>query len=382
VNATLRRGLFTATLEAVTLGTKNLAPVLLLWLSVRGVVRGELNPGTMLAVNSMVVAALSRLDTLLAACRRLRLLTANVERIKDVLAAAPERLDPHREDFPTGEPLRGGIELRNVSYSWSSHAKPILKRISLTIRPGEKIVLTGRTGSGKTTLGMLLLGLYQPGEGQIFFDGKPVASIDPRRLRASCGLAMQEPALFSGSIRENILAGAPEKDLNAAIEASRIAELHGEIAAMPLGYETVLSESGANLSGGQRQRLALARALARRPRVLLLDEATSQLDAMTESRVERNLRALGCTLIVITQRLGTAADADRILVLRDGEIVQSGTHRELMREQGEYESLVRAQWREEPWSSASSLPLRWPVRKKDLSEPEWLHANAVPSSNA
>jgi ABC-type bacteriocin/lantibiotic exporter with double-glycine peptidase domain len=205
------------------------------------------------------------------------------------------------------------------------------------------VALVGRTGSGKSTLLRLLLGLYQPEQGEIRFGGTTLRDLDLRALRRRCGVVLQEAFLFSGSIRHNIALNDPALTLEQVQEAARLAVIHDEIAAMPMGYETMLAEGGADLSGGQRQRLAIARALAHQPDVLLLDEASSHLDAITEARLEDNLNRLRCTRLVIAHRLSTVRTADLIVVLDQGYVVEQGTHAELLALGGVYARLVAEQ---------------------------------------
>jgi ABC-type bacteriocin/lantibiotic exporter with double-glycine peptidase domain len=190
---------------------------------------------------------------------------------------------------------------------------------------------------------MLLLGLYIPDHGQILFDGMQMSELNYQSIRQRFGVVLQESVLFSGSIRRNIAFSNPSASLLDIITAAKQAAIHDEISGLPMGYETILSEGGGNLSGGQRQRLAIARALLSKPDVLLLDEATSHLDTVTEENVYHSLSRLDCTRIVIAHRLSTICDADMIVVLKAGEIVEKGTHDELMLLNGYYSELILKQ---------------------------------------
>jgi mersacidin/lichenicidin family type 2 lantibiotic len=189
----------------------------------------------------------------------------------------------------------------------------------------------------------LLLGLYTPISGEILYDGRSVQSMNYRTLRGQFGVVLQEARLFSGSIRQNIAVDNPALPFERVIEAARLTEIHEDIMAMPMGYETSVAEGGTVLPDGQRQCLALARALVRKPAMLLLDEATSHLDTVTEQLVDRNLGAMSCTRIVVAHRLSTIRNADTIVVLDQGSIVEQGTHEELLRKGGHYAALVGSQ---------------------------------------
>ena len=239
--------------------------------------------------------------------------------------------------------LTGRIELESISFQSDTDAPKVLRDISVQIDSGQKVAIVGRTGSGKSTLGKLLLGLLTPTGGEIFYDGLPLRSLNYQAVRAQFGVVMQEAAIFSGSIRQNIGFNDPNIGMEKIVKAAQAAALHEEIVQMPMGYETFVSEGGNVLSGGQRQRLALARALAHTPAILLLDEATSSLDMLTEQRVEHNLNALACTQIIIAHRLSTIRHADVILVLDEGTLVESGSHEELLARNGYYARLIRSQ---------------------------------------
>jgi ABC-type bacteriocin/lantibiotic exporter with double-glycine peptidase domain len=205
------------------------------------------------------------------------------------------------------------------------------------------VALVGRTGSGKSTLARLMVGLYEPYSGRILFDGQDFRNLDRNAARSQIGVVAQDIQLFGGSIRQNIALADPKMELDRVMQAAKLACIHDDIMAMPMGYETHLADRGLSLSGGQRQRLAIARALARGPSILVLDEATSHLDAITEKQVNQNIAALACTRVVIAQRLETVRDADVIVVLDSGRIVESGRHEELLEAGGKYAELNRIQ---------------------------------------
>jgi len=240
--------------------------------------------------------------------------------------------------------LSGKIEFRNVSFRYDANSPKVIDNVSLSIEPGQKVALVGRTGSGKSTLAKLLLGLYPLSEGEILYDGLPLHDLNLHHLRSQWGVALQEPFLFSSSLRDNISFHDRQMSANEVTRAATIAEVHSDIMQMPMGYETRVDEGGGSLSGGQRQRLAIARAVARRSRLLLLDEATSHLDVITESLVDRNLDTLSCTRLVIAHRLSTVENADLIVVLENGSIVEQGSHHELIARGGHYSDLVFTQF--------------------------------------
>jgi ABC-type bacteriocin/lantibiotic exporter with double-glycine peptidase domain len=359
LGASLRRRRLETTTEAL-LGSLRLAtPLVMLVIGTTQVLSGAMSVGTMLAFNGLAAGLLAPVGALAATTRQLQTVGTHLDRIRDVFDERVEQeVDPGRHRVPE---LRGGVRLVDVSFRYSAAGPWAIRRASVVIEPGMKVALVGRTGSGKSTLAKIMLGLYPPSSGEVQFDGIALNDLDLKALRRQCGVVNQEPAFFSGSIRYNLAMGNEHASLETIATAAKIAQLHDEIVQMPMGYDTVLTEGGGGLSGGQRQRLALARALVGGPALLLLDEASSNLDAMTERELDRALSAMTCTRVVIAHRLSTVRNADLIVVLDDGEIVQSGRHAELMSIDGPYASLVSGQLEsdgEETFPAAGKIRFR------------------------
>ncbi|MGE8357860.1 MAG: ATP-binding cassette domain-containing protein, partial [Microvirgula sp.] len=233
-----------------------------------------------------------------------------------------------------------------VCFRYVPDGQDVLNDVTLTIAPGEVIGIVGRSGSGKSTLTRLVQRLYVPSRGRVRVDGMDLALAEASSLRRQIGVVLQENILFNRSIRENIALADPGASLEAVMAASRLAGAHDFIATLPEAYDTLVSEQGASLSGGQRQRIAIARALMSRPRILILDEATSALDYESERTIQQNMRAIcqGRTVIIIAHRLSAVRDAQRIVVMDGGAIVEQGTHATLLAiPDGAYARLHRMQ---------------------------------------
>lgn len=296
-----------------------------------------------MALNALAGSFLGPLTSVVGRAQQLQLVQANLERLTDITAAEPEQ---HQQIVQAPPKLSGHVQLDNVCFRYSSDGEDVLRALNLTIRAGQKVAIVGRTGSGKSTLGKLLLGLYLPTSGVISYDGIPLQRMHYQQVRRQFGVVMQDAVIFSGTILENLKLNNPTMSREQAMYAAQIAAIHEDIIKMPMGYDTFVGEGGSALSGGQRQRMAIARAVAHNPVILLLDEATSSLDVLTEQRVAQHLESFACTQIIIAHRLSTIRKADLILVMDRGTIVEQGSHSELLYSSGYYAKLIQQQMQE------------------------------------
>ncbi|MCU0532343.1 MAG: peptidase domain-containing ABC transporter [Hydrococcus sp. Prado102] len=310
----------------------------LLWFGAWQVIQNQLTVGQLVAFNMLLGNVISPFQRLTVLWNDLQEVLIAVERINDVIDAEPEE-DLHKQVRQSLPPVKGNIRFEQVTFRYNPDSDAnTLENISFEVKPGEMVALVGRSGSGKTTISKLLLGLYTPTQGKILIDGYEVESLSLRSLRQQIGVVDQDTFMFGGTIRENISVGYPSASLDEVIVAAQLAGAHQFIQELPMGYETQMGEGGGLLSGGQRQRIAIARALLGNPRILILDEATSSLDAESERIIQNNLTTIlrGRTTFVIAHRLSTVRNANKILVLDRGVLIESGSHEELMAKRGHY----------------------------------------------
>ncbi len=270
---------------------------------------------------------------------------ASMRRINEILNTSPAITDADAD--PLAAVPAGEIEFRNVSFRFPGTKRDVLHDISFHVAPGETVGIVGATGAGKSALVSLIPRIHEATSGEVLLDGRPIGTIPLATLRAAVGMVPQDAFLFSETIRENLSIGLedatdPERGISAAV---RVARLDETIRDLPNGYDTLLGERGVNLSGGQKQRATIARAIAREPRVLIVDDGLSAVDTHTETEILRGLREVrrGRTSVVVSHRVSAVIDADQILVLRDGRIVERGTHQQLIERDGTYASLLRRQ---------------------------------------
>ncbi len=323
---------------------QKLSQLMVLWVGATLVLDGKLTLGQLIAfriISGYVTQPLLRLSTI---WQRIQELRVSFERLADILDTPEESTDLDKAKIPL-PPIDGKVEFKNLQFSFKAGTPQVLKNINLSVAPGTFVGVVGQSGSGKSTLMKLLPRLYSPTEGNILIDDYDIDKVELYSLRRQIGIVPQEPLLFTGSVSDNIALTDPNASNEEIAKAAKIACAHEFIMGLPSGYSTELGERGASLSGGQRQRLAIARTLLANPKLLVMDEATSALDYDTERRVCQNLREtlVGSSVFFVTHRLSTVRNADLIVMMHQGAIVESGTHDELIALQGRYYALYRQQ---------------------------------------
>ena len=325
-------------LSIVSNTIKTLATTILLVFGAYLVINNRLTIGQLVAFNMLLGNVISPFQRLAGLWNQIQEISISLERLNDVLEYAPEEnlQKDVRQNLPQ---LQGNLRFDKVTFRYHPESEVnVLENLSFEIKAGQTVALVGRSGSGKTTISKLILGLYLPTSGNIYIDGKDLANVSKRSLRSQIGLVDQDTFLFGGTIRQNISLAHPDASIDEIREAARLAGADSFISTLPMGYETQIGEGGGMLSGGQRQRIAIARALLGNPRLLIFDEATSNLDTESERIIQNNLNRILSkrTAIVIAHRLSTIRNADLILVLDKGVLIERGNHQELMEQRGHY----------------------------------------------
>ena len=318
-----------------------------------GVTQGRLTLGGFVAVQTLLGLALAPAAMVVAQFQQAETLSGQLDQIDDVLATELPTESPGdsagsptdsatSQTSRTATTLVGDLRITELSFGYDPNRPPLLTDFALHIAPGARVALIGPSGCGKSTVARLVVGLYQPWSGDILFDGKPRASWREAVLATGMAVVDQDPVIFAGTFRDNITLWDPTIGDAAVVQAAKDAALHDDIARRPGSYEAELREGGGDLSGGQRQRLEIARALVRDPALIVMDEATSALDAATEAHIDAAIRRRGASCLIIAHRLSTVRDADEIIVLERGQVVQRGRHSDLIAIAGPYRTLVMA----------------------------------------
>lgn len=312
------------------------------------VLDGQITLGTLIGIQSIIASIMLPLNKLVQVANITQEMHGTISRVDDVLnyKSIPGFLsfdiDKDKANLADGKRLNGHIKVSNLYFGYNKTEQPVLKGINFEIKPGERVAFVGKTGSGKSTLSKLIAGLYEPWQGEIFFDNVPIKSTNRILFSNSVSVVDQNIFIFEGSIKDNITMWDDTIQFPQIIEGAKDACIDDDISAKKGGYDSILPEKGSNLSGGQRQRLEIARALANNPRVLILDESTSAMDPNTEFLIDNNIKKRGCTCIVISHRMSTVRYSDKIFVLDNGEIVESGTHDDLITLRGKYYDLMHS----------------------------------------
>lgn len=344
---------YTQILAAVPPFLTALSTAIILGVGSLRVIEGELTLGGLVAFQALMAAFLLPVNQLVNLGGQLQTIEGDMNRLDDVLRYRRDPLLVEADDtdgeaeeagFESGDvpvKLAGHLEIRGLSFGYSRLAAPLIEDFSLSLAPGSRVALVGGSGSGKSTVAKIVAGLYEPWAGEILFDGLRRDQIPRSVMNASLATVDQSVFLFEGTLRENLSLWDPTIPLPEIVTAARDACIHEDVAARPRGYDSAMAEGGTNWSGGQRQRLEIARALAGSPSLLVLDEATSALDATTEKEIDEALRRRGCTCLIVAHRLSTIRDADEIIVLDQGKVVQRGTHDEMKQDaDGPYARLI------------------------------------------
>lgn len=336
-----KRSMLSNLQQSIKLGLELIGATVILWVGAIQIINGNLTIGELITYNALLAYFLNPIENLIGIQPTIQSAVVAGERLNDVLGLEVEKNEKENQKFSPKQ-LSGKIQCSTVTFRYGTR-KNVLNHINFSIEPGSQVAFVGESGSGKTTISKLLMGYYEVQQGDIYYDGYHMQEINRTALRERIAYVSQESFFFSGSIYENLCFGLTHTvTLEEITRVCKQVDIHDVIQELPLRYETMLEENASNLSGGQRQRLAIARALLKQPDILILDEATSNLDVTTEKKITTMLKELGVqgvTIIMITHRLSTIQHASQIFVMKKGEIVEQGSHHELLFLQNEYNRL-------------------------------------------
>ena len=347
LRANLRASMFMGAFRIGINVTRLTGTVVLLWIGAAQIVAGNLTVGILIAFQLYLMRFFRPLMHLANFYNHFQEAMAGAERIFELLDTEIEVAEPKEDKMITLPKIRGEIKYDQIAFEYEPQV-PVLKDVNLTISPNEKVAFVGSTGAGKTTMINLLCRFYDPQQGAVMIDGHDLRTVSLKSLRSQMGIVPQDSFLFQDTVKANISYGAPQAKDEEIFQAAKIVGAHEFILRLPEGYDTVIREGGTNISIGQRQLIAFSRALLNNPRILILDEATSSVDSYTELIIQKGLEQLleNRTSIIIAHRLSTVRNADRILVIEHGEIVEVGNHISLMEKGGRYSHLYKMQFRD------------------------------------
>lgn len=328
-------------LNVIPEAISSISNIIVLILGSNLILNGSFTPGMLMAFTGFLGSFTGPFSDIVEFARGLHQLKNDMSRVDDLIQYNEDTTYSDSIDYNITEgKLKGEVELKDISFAYGSQDRPLVKGLNLKLEAGKTVALVGSSGCGKSTVAKLITSLYRPWTGEILFDGVPSDRIAREVLSRSLSIVSQNVVLFEGSIHDNITTWNDNISQSAVVAAARDACIHDDISLKPGSYDYILTTNGTNISGGQRQRIEIAKALASDPSILVLDEATSFLDTLTEKQIYENIKKRGCTCIIVAQRLSSIRDCDEIIVMKNGRVIERGSHTDLMQQKGSYYELV------------------------------------------